>query len=198
MAQKVVNAGIDVSKICLDVALWPTRLRLHVAYDEAGLAALAAWLTAHAVQRVGLEASGGYERHAIEALEAAGFEVARLNPLYVRPFAQAKGRLAKNDRVDALVVAHFTAAMIEEIPARRPAALGSAGGSATGGEFTSVDDAARQLIDERIAERMIEEDGLAWARPMVDQARAAVARGEVMALASHKTRMKAVLAKRTG
>ena len=48
------------------------------------------------------------------------------------------------------------------------------------GEFASIDEAARQLIDEGIAERMIEEDDLAWAKPMVEEARADVAAGRVL------------------
>jgi antitoxin ParD1/3/4 len=62
------------------------------------------------------------------------------------------------------------------------------------GEFASVDEAVRQLIDERIAERMIEEDDLAWAKPLVDEAFAAVARGEVISREEHEARMDAVLA----
>jgi antitoxin ParD1/3/4 len=62
------------------------------------------------------------------------------------------------------------------------------------GEFASVDEAMRQLIDERIAERMIEEDDLAWAKPLVDEALAAVARGEVISREEHEARMDAVLA----
>jgi len=61
------------------------------------------------------------------------------------------------------------------------------------GEFASVDEAVRQLIDERIAERMIEEDDLAWAKPLVDEALAAVARGEVTSREEHEARMDAVL-----
>lgn len=66
------------------------------------------------------------------------------------------------------------------------------------GEFASIDEAARQLIDERITERMIEEDDLTWAKPLVDAARAGVARGEVMSLEEHKARMNALLATLTG
>ena len=57
------------------------------------------------------------------------------------------------------------------------------------GDFSSVEEAARQLIDERIAERVLEEgDDLAWAKPYVDEARAAVARGDVLTLEEHKAR----------
>lgn len=62
------------------------------------------------------------------------------------------------------------------------------------GEFASVDEAARQLIDERIAERAIEEDDLAWAKPYVDEALAAVARGDVINRDEHRARNTARLA----
>jgi antitoxin ParD1/3/4 len=65
----------------------------------------------------------------------------------------------------------------------------------TRGEYASIEDAARQLIDERLAERSIEEsDDLSWAKPYVDEALAAVARGEVMSLEGHKERTAALLA----
>ena len=63
------------------------------------------------------------------------------------------------------------------------------------GDFPSIEDAARQLIDERLAERAIEEeDDLSWAKPYVDEALAAVARGDVMTLEEHKRRTAALLA----
>jgi antitoxin ParD1/3/4 len=67
------------------------------------------------------------------------------------------------------------------------------------GDFASVEDAARQLIDERIAERTAEEaDDLAWAKPYVDEARAAVARGEFITLEEFKARNAALLASLEG
>jgi transposase len=121
MAQMVTNAGIDVSKQWLDVALWPKRDEvLRCSRDGAGLKELATWLREHHVVRVGLEASGGYEREVVDALEGWGVEVALLNPLHVRRFAQAKGRMAKNDRADARTIAQFTAVMVEvPRPSRR-------------------------------------------------------------------------------
>ena len=63
------------------------------------------------------------------------------------------------------------------------------------GDFSSIEEAALQLIDERIAERAAEEgDDLAWAKPYVDEARAAVARGDVLTLDEHKARNAARLA----
>jgi transposase len=119
MAHMIKTAGIDVSKPWLDVAIWPTREEIRVNRDAAGLARLIVWLGDHEVTRVGLEASGGYEREALDTLQATGFEVALLNALRVRRFAEAKGRLAKNDRVDARTVAQFTAVMLEQVPPQR-------------------------------------------------------------------------------
>ena len=63
------------------------------------------------------------------------------------------------------------------------------------GDFASIEDAVRQLIDERIAEIAAEEsDDLAWAKPYVDEAIADVARGDVMTLAEHEARIDARLA----
>ncbi len=120
MAQIVTTAGIDVSKDRLDADLWPSRAdRCGVASTE--LSALIAWLQRHQVTRVGVEATGGYERQIAEALEAVGFIVVVLNPWRVRRFAEAKGCLAKNDRVDAAIIAEFTATIAKDRPRRNPA-----------------------------------------------------------------------------
>ncbi|HET7883200.1 MAG TPA: hypothetical protein VFL55_20105 [Acetobacteraceae bacterium] len=63
------------------------------------------------------------------------------------------------------------------------------------GDFASAEEAARQLIDERIAERMLEEQGdLAWAKPYVDEALAEVSRGDVISREEHRARNAARLA----
>jgi transposase len=97
--------GIDVSKAHLDVA-WDARPAI-VRYvnDAQGCAALA-----HALRGAGLaivEATGGYELEIVRALQSAGGPVAVVNPRRVRDFARAGGRLAKADRIDALVIAQF-------------------------------------------------------------------------------------------
>ena len=57
------------------------------------------------------------------------------------------------------------------------------------GDFASVEEAARQLIDDRIAElSAVEEDDMAWAKPLVDEARADMARGDVITLEEHSAR----------
>jgi transposase len=53
------------------------------------------------------EATGGYERHCVKALSEAGLAVAVVNPTRVRRFAEALGILAKTDKIDAKVIAHY-------------------------------------------------------------------------------------------
>ncbi len=79
------------------------------ANTSAGISVLIAWLKAREVGRVGLEASGGYERQVMAALQAAGFEVVLHQPLEVRLFARMKRLKAKNDRIDARLIAMATA-----------------------------------------------------------------------------------------
>ena len=56
-----------------------------------------------------MEATGGYERAGRSALEAAGLEVVVHQPIEVRLFAKLKRRRAKNDRLDARLIAAATA-----------------------------------------------------------------------------------------
>lgn len=102
-------AGIDVGKHRLDVAVHGLEDTAEAQNGPAGIAELIAWLRAREVGRVGLEASGGYERAVRLELEAAGFEVVVHQPLEVRLFARLKRRRAKNDRLDAQVIAAATA-----------------------------------------------------------------------------------------
>jgi transposase len=102
-------AGIDVGKHWLDGAVHGQAETVRVRRETAGIDALIAWLQSHGIERVGLEASGGYERMVIDALEAAGLKVVLHQPLEVRLFARLKRLRAKNDRLDAALIAAATA-----------------------------------------------------------------------------------------
>ena len=109
MAQFAPHVGIDVSKARLDVAIYPDGECFSVDNTNAGWRELRRRCAELGVNRIALEASGGYERGVIDAMQAAGFSVHLLNARRVRSFAQACGILAKNDRIDARVIAHFAA-----------------------------------------------------------------------------------------
>lgn len=106
-----IGAGIDVSKAWLDVAVHGCKERLRANNDAAGWEQVAAWLASHAPEQVVLEATGGYERDALDALATAGLPMVRINPRQARRFAQALGQLAKTDRIDARVLAYMASAL---------------------------------------------------------------------------------------
>jgi transposase len=107
--------GIDVSKAALDVAVLPSGEVLQFANDANGIDDLTKTLKSAAVDLVVMEATGGYETAVATALVGAGLRVAVVNPRQIRDFAKASGRLAKNDRIDAQVIAAFGQAIEPEI-----------------------------------------------------------------------------------
>lgn len=102
-------AGIDVGKRRLDVAVHGSGERFELANEAGAFGELVAWLKARGVSRVGMEATGGYERAVRQNLEAAGFEVVVHQPIEVRLFARLKRLRAKNDKIDAVLIAAATA-----------------------------------------------------------------------------------------
>lgn len=112
-----VIVGIDVSKDRLDIHVRPEGLAFAVGRDGDGIATLAERLGRMAPEAVGIEATGGFETVVAAGLAAAGLPVVVVNPAQVRAFANALGRRAKTDPIDAAVIAHFVAATR---PAIRP------------------------------------------------------------------------------
>lgn len=107
--------GIDVSKAVLDAAVLPGGELLQLGNDVQGIEELSDKLKSEAVDLVVMEATGGYETAVATALVANGLRVAVVNPRQIRDFAKATGRLAKNDRIDAQVIAAFGQAIEPEI-----------------------------------------------------------------------------------
>jgi len=115
MAEEVV-LGIDVSKLRLDVAVLSTGEVFAVNNDAAGWSKLTGRLKGLAVKAIGLEPSGGYERDVVRALRRAGLPVRVVNPHRLRQYARALGRLAKNDRLDAMMIARYVAELAPREP----------------------------------------------------------------------------------
>src|SRR6266436_5276282 len=103
--------GIDVSKDRLDVMVLPDEYSSSVPNDPAGWAILVEQLRGFSIAAIGIEASGGYERGAVRSLQAAGMPVRQVNPFKLRQFAKASGVLAKNDPLDARMIASFVGIM---------------------------------------------------------------------------------------
>jgi transposase len=120
--------GIDVSKNTLDVTFvrGEEEIAWQVSNTPAGWAELVAACKARAVDRIVLEATGGYERRAVAELLAASLPIVVINPRQSRDFAKATGRLAKTDRLDALGLARFAEAIrppVRPLPDEKTAEL---------------------------------------------------------------------------
>lgn len=110
-----IVVGIDVSKDKLDIAIRPGGEVFGASRDAAGLDTVIARLAPLAPATVAVEATGGFETVVAAGLAAAGLPVVVVNPAQVRAFAQALGKRAKTDPIDAMVIAHFAEAAKPDI-----------------------------------------------------------------------------------
>lgn len=110
-AKKRSFIGIDVSKELLEVAVHQSGYKFRCPNDRINFPELIAELIRLRPARIVLEATGGLERALLQALQAIGLPAVVINPRQVRDFAKALGLLAKTDRLDARVLAHFGAAV---------------------------------------------------------------------------------------
>jgi transposase len=137
--------GIDVAKNTLDLRLEPVGESLHVAYDDAGIAAIRKRLLTLSPTLIVMEATGGLETRLACELAACGLPVAVINPRQARDFAKATGQLAKTDQVDAAVLAHFACAIRPPVRVQKDA------------DTCDLDDLVtrrRQLIAMRVQETL--------------------------------------------
>jgi transposase len=107
--------GIDVSRDRLDVAVRPTGESFVFNRTATGIEYLVARLGTLSPKLVAIEATGGFEAVVAAGLAGAGLPVVVVNPAQVRAFAQALGKRAKTDPIDAAVIAHFAEATKPEL-----------------------------------------------------------------------------------
>src|SRR5258706_10251991 len=107
----LIFVGIDVSKAHLDIAIRPTAQIVSVPNDKAGIKTLVKHLEKLRPTLVVLESTGGLERQVMHGLVGAEISVVMANPRQVRDFARSTGQLAKTDRIDAAVLAHYAEAI---------------------------------------------------------------------------------------
>jgi transposase len=99
--------GIDVSKDWFDVAVLGEKRTRQFANTKKGVRDLVRWMNQLKLERIVVEATGGYEEALVLALFEAGLPVALVSPQRVRQYARAKGRFAKTDPLDAQLLAEY-------------------------------------------------------------------------------------------
>ena len=104
-----IVVGIDVSKDRLDAHVHPSGEAFACVRDADGLDLLLLRLAPVRPALIAIEATGGFEAIVAAHLAAAGLPVAVVNPAQVRAFATARGKRAKTDSIDALIIARFAA-----------------------------------------------------------------------------------------
>lgn len=106
-----ICAGVDTGKRKLDVALDGGSEPLQIDNIPEGFRTLLDWLRRHRVKRIGIEASGGYEQAVVAELRRKRFVVVVFQPAQVRAYAKFHLQRAKNDKIDAALIAACTAAV---------------------------------------------------------------------------------------
>jgi transposase len=144
MTASLLFAGIDVAKATLEIAVRPSDQTWQVIYDDVHVEALVTQLNELSPSLIVVEATGGLERPLVVALLTAGLPVVVINPRLARNFAKATGRLAKTDRIDAQVLAHYGEAIR---PSCRPLP------DADTQQLRAMVDRRRQLVDMMTAEQ---------------------------------------------
>jgi transposase len=138
-----VYAGIDVGKFQLDAAIAGSADSLAVGNDPDGIGTLLGWLARHGVLRVGMEATGGFERNLRLALEAEGFEVVLHQPTEVKLYGRISRQHAKTDAGDARLIAAATAVIARPARPADPTLIG------LGERLTAYEHIADQLMSLR-------------------------------------------------
>ena len=110
-----IVVGIDVSKDRLDVAVRPSGESFCCRAHRRGNRRADRTAEALSPRIVAVEATGGFETVVAAGLAGAGLPVVVVNPAQVRAFAQALGKRAKTDPIDAAVIAHFVEATKPEL-----------------------------------------------------------------------------------
>lgn len=114
-----VFVGMDVSKVWLDVAVHEQKETERVSNDDVGITGLVRRLKKLKPTLIVLEPTGGFEMLVVAELSQAGLPVAMVNAKRVRDFAKATGQIAKTDKLDARVLAHFAAAIRPKVRSLR-------------------------------------------------------------------------------
>lgn len=133
-------AGIDVAKDKLDIARSDQTQILTVTNDPAGITNLLDLLSRQKPALIVIEATGGLEQPALDAMLDAGLPVALVHPGHVRHFAKALGILAKTDAIDARVLVEFARHASPKLATKR---------SKNQAELEALVTCRRQLVDVR-------------------------------------------------
>jgi len=120
ITQEEINVGVDTGKYQLDIYIRPLEIFFSVSNDEKGIKEALTEIKKHSPQRIIIEATGRLEHAFIFACSNANLPFVVANPLHIKRFAGAIGRLAKTDPLDAQLIAHYGEAVKPNLSQLKP------------------------------------------------------------------------------
>ena len=118
--QNEINVGVDTGKEQLDIYIRPLDVYFTVSNDEKGIKKALKEIQKHDISRIVIEATGRLEYEFALACSEANLPIVIINPAHIRRFAGALGQLAKTDKLDAQLIAHYGEAMKPALSQLKP------------------------------------------------------------------------------
>jgi len=118
--QNEINVGVDTGKYQLDIYIRPLDIFFSVSNDDKGIKEAMTILKKHQPKRIIIEATGRLEHAFIIACGKTGLPFVVANPIHIRKFAGAIGQVAKTDKLDAQLIAHYGEAIKPELSQLKP------------------------------------------------------------------------------
>jgi transposase len=118
-----INVGVDTGKQFLDIFIRPLDIYFTVTNDEKGVKEAITIIKKHCPQRIVIEATGRLELLFVMACAKANLPFVIANPVHVRRFAGAIGLIAKTDKLDAQLIAHYGEAIQPKLSTLKPESM---------------------------------------------------------------------------
>jgi len=118
--QKEISVGVDTGKHQLDIYIRPLDIYFTVPNSESGALKAIKEISKYVPDRIVIEATGRLEHTFIEACSKANLPFVVANPAHVKKFAGAIGQLAKTDKLDAKLIAHYGEAIKPPLSTLKP------------------------------------------------------------------------------
>lgn len=115
-----INVGVDTGKSQLDIYIRPLDIFFTVKNNEKGIKEAITKLKKYQPQRVVIEATCRFDMPFILACAKANLPYVIANPVHIKRFAGAISRRAKNDRLDAELIAHYAEAIAPKLSQIKP------------------------------------------------------------------------------
>jgi transposase len=115
-----INVGVDTGKTQLDIHIRPLDISFSVANDASGIKEAIKTINKHKPTRIIIEATGRLEHEFILACSKKNLPFVVANPMHIKQFGGATGQLAKTDKLDAQLIAHYGEAIKPELSKLKP------------------------------------------------------------------------------